>query len=102
MQSHKEISMRRAKNIAYDQTRKAFNNINKARMDKLGIREFEWLHSGGSTHPRKLHQELSGKIFSLDDLPIIGTMYGEEVRGIPGQLPNCRCKMLPVISFNEE
>lgn len=89
LESHKEITKRRAQIIAYDQTRKAFNNINRSRMQKLGIKEFEWLHSGGSSHPRKLHVELSGKIFSFDNPPYIGTMYGEKVYGYPGQLPNC-------------
>ncbi len=101
LQHSEEITYRRAKMIAYDQTRKAFNSMNAGRMDKLGIKQFEWLHSGGSNEPRKLHVALSGKIFSLDDLPIIGTMNGEEVRGKPGDLPNCRCRMLPVIKFGD-
>lgn len=99
LQKSKEITERRARMIALDQTRKAFNNINKGRMDKLGIKEFEWLHSGGSNEPRKKHIAMSGKIFSLDNLPIIDDNTGE--RGIPGQAINCRCRMLPVIKFEE-
>ncbi len=99
LQKSKEITYRRANMIAHDQTRKAFNALNKGRMNKLGIKEFEWLHSGGSNEPRRLHIELSGKIFSLDDPPII--QENPEERGLPGQLVNCRCRMLPVIKFNE-
>lgn len=100
LQKSKEVTHRRARMIAYDQTRKAFNNLSKGRMEKLGVQEYEWLHSGGSNHPRREHIELSGKIFSLDDPPVIDKTTGE--RGIPGQLINCRCRMLPVIKFDED
>jgi SPP1 gp7 family putative phage head morphogenesis protein len=87
---------RRVTNLALDQTRKAYNNINKQRMQKLGIKKFKWLHSGGSQHPRKSHMAISGNIYSFDDLPL----KGEEgfVNGqIPGQAINCRCTMTPII-----
>src|SRR5246127_4742833 len=81
-----------AKNVALDQTRKCYNGINKGRMEALGVQEYEWLHSGGSNHPREYHRdELDGKIFRFDDPPIIDKRTGE--RGIPGQLPYCRCTM---------
>lgn len=102
LQSHKEITQKRAKNIAYDQTRKAFNVCNSERMKALGVKKFEWIHSGGGLHPRRDHVKMDGNIYSFDDLPVIGVMYGSEVRGIPGQLPNCRCSMAPVIEFDED
>jgi len=102
MKAQKEITQRRARNIALDQTRKAFNSINSLRMQSLGIKKFEWIHSGGGAHPRPLHINLSGKVFSFDDLPYIGTMYGSDIHGIPGQLPNCRCTMAPVIDFDNQ
>ena len=89
----------KARNLALDQTRKAYNNINKGRMEAVGIEEFIWVHSGGSQKPRSLHQNiLNGKTFRFDDLPIIDQHTGE--RGIPGQAINCRCVMTPVIPFN--
>lgn len=99
LEKHKGITKRRARVIAYDQTRKAFASINYGRMDKLGLKEFEWLHTGGSKHPRKLHQQLSGKIFSIDNPPIIDNNTGQ--RGLPSQLINCHCVALPVIKFEE-
>jgi SPP1 gp7 family putative phage head morphogenesis protein len=102
MQSHKEITQRHARNIALDQTRKAFNVCNSERMKALGIKKFEWIHSGGGLHPRVDHVKMDGNIYSFDDLPVIGVMYGSEVRGIPGQLPSCRCSMAPVIEFDDE
>lgn len=94
------VSERRAKNIALDQTRKAYNGINKQRMQSVGVKKFEWVHSGGGQHPRKSHQALDGRIFSFDDLPL----KGEEgfVNGqYPGQAINCACTMIPVIEFED-
>lgn len=99
LEKHKGITERRARMIARDQTRKAYNNLNRGRMEKLGLKKFEWLHTGGSDHPRKLHINYSGKIFSFDDLPIIDENTGE--RGIPGQAINCRCRMRPVLEFED-
>lgn len=93
------ITRRRARFIAEDQTRKVTTAMNSARMQSSGIKQFEWLHSGGGAEPRKLHLELSGQVFSFDDLPVIDERTGE--RGLPGQLPNCRCTMRPVLNFGE-
>lgn len=92
------VTLRRARNIALDQTRKAYNNLNKGRMNAVGIKQYEWLHSGGSQKPRQEHIAMSGQIYSLDNPPVIDSKTGE--RGIPGQLPNCKCRMVPVVSFD--
>ena len=94
-----DMTDRRAKNIALDQSRKAYNSINADRMKKVGIGKFKWVHSGGGLHPRKDHQEMSGNIYSFDDLPVIDQRTGE--RGLPGQAPNCGCFMVPVIEFDD-
>lgn len=88
---------RRAKNIALDQTHKAYNGFNKHRMQKAGVKAFEWVHSGGGLHPRPLHEAMSGKVYTFDKLPIIDERTGE--RGIPGQAINCKCTMVPVVKF---
>lgn len=97
LEQYEGVTLRRARNIALDQTRKAYNNINKGRMEAIGVKRFQWVHSGGGQKPRELHIELDGEIFSFDDLPIIDERTGE--RGIPGQAINCRCTMVPVIEF---
>lgn len=91
-----------AKNVSLDQTRKAYNSINASRMQTLGVKQFEWVHSGGSNHPREYHRDvLNGKIFSFDDLPHLdGPGKGE--RGIPGQAPYCRCTMRPIFKFDDD
>ncbi|AZD84999.1 Plasmid-related protein [Pseudomonas chlororaphis subsp. aureofaciens] len=94
------ITQRRAKFIAEDQTRKVTTAMNSARMQSTGIKQFEWIHSGGGAEPRKLHLDLDGQVFRFDDLPVIDERTGE--RGLPGQLPNCRCTMRPVLNFGED
>lgn len=90
-----------AKNTALDQTRKVVNSINAGRLQALGCKQFEWLHSGGSNQPRPLHKNvLNGKIYSFDDLPVIDERTQE--RGIPGQAINCHCVMRPVFTFNND
>ena len=96
----KNKTVNRGANIARDQTRKAYNNLNAARMRKVGVTEFIWRHSGGGRNPRDLRQNvLNGKKFSLDDLPVIDERTGET--GIPGQAINCKCTMEPVVTFGE-
>jgi len=95
------ISKRRAALIARDQTSKATTAINRTRMQGLGVKKFKWLHSMGGKEPRPLHKNtLNGKVFSMDDPPVIDERTGE--RGFPGQLINCRCRMVPVIEFKAE
>lgn len=98
-EKQKGISARRAKNIALDQTRKAYNGFNKGRMTAIGIDEYEWLHTGGEQKPRPLHEEMDGQIYSLKNPPVLDYDTGE--RGIPGQLVNCKCRMRPIVRFNE-
>lgn len=100
LQQHENITLRRARVIARDQTRKAFSNMNFARMRNIGIQEYEWLHSAGGQKPRKLHQHMSGNVYRIDKPPIIDEKTGQ--RGKPGDLINCRCRAIPIISFSED
>lgn len=102
LKDQKRIAKNRAKNIALDQTRKAYNSINMARMESVGIDKFEWIHSGGGKEPRPHHlkkwpEGLNGGIFSFNDLPIIDEKTGQ--RGKPGDAVNCKCRMRPVIDY---
>jgi SPP1 gp7 family putative phage head morphogenesis protein len=94
---------RRVKNLALDQTRKAYNSINKQRMQALGVKQFEWIHSGGGQQPRESHIKISGHIFDFDTLEEEQAALGvpEADRGIPGHAINCKCTMRPVINFDE-
>lgn len=91
---------RQARNTALDQTRKVYNTINAERMKSVGITKFEWIHSAGGHNPRPYHlHTLNGQTFDLNDPPVIDPKTGE--RGIPGQLPNCKCRMRPVIELDD-
>ena len=97
---HKGITYGRAKTIALDQTRKAFQGMSNERVRRLGVTEFEWRHVP-SNRPRDFHlHELNGKIFQYAKPPVIDKMTGE--KGLPGQLINCRCMAIPVIKFGEQ
>lgn len=96
------MTERRAKNIALDQTRKAYNAITLRNFQDIGVKRFKWLHVGGSQKPRTFHmmefpQGLNHGIFELDNPPIIDKRTGE--RGFPGQLPYCRCNMCAVLDL---
>lgn len=95
------VSKRRVELLALDQTRKLYAKVNAYRMQKLGAKKFEWIHSGGGREPRLSHMAMSGKIYSFDDLPIINKDNKHEPpqRGLPGEAPNCRCVIGFVYEF---
>ena len=95
-------NIKRVKNIASDQARKAYVNINLVRLNAFGIKKFVWVHTNRSKEPRPLHVHLNDHIFDVDNPPYIGDMYGNAVYGFPGQLPNCKCVFKPQIDFNNE
>lgn len=105
-------SLRRAKLIAGDQTRKVFTTLAVKRMEQVGIQKYKWVHThAGKTH-RPYHLRkwdgvsgkkdghpngLNGFIFDMNHLPIIDERTGE--RGLPSRLPFCHCLLQPVITF---
>ena len=95
-------NVKHARLVALDQTRKAYQSINTTRLKTLGVKKFIWIHSGGGKEPRELHKRMSGNEYSFDSPPFIGVMYGNDVYGLPGDLPNCRCICKPVINFDLE
>lgn len=100
LMQYEGVTRRRAEFIALDQTRKLTAQMNAKRMEEAGARKFRWIHSGGGAEPRELHKyELNGKIFEYDNPPVIDERTGE--RGLPGQLPNCRCIAQPIIEFED-
>lgn len=102
LQKYSGQTDRRAKFIALDQTRKAYSTVNEKRMQALGVKKFEWVHSGGGQHPRKSHIIMDGHIFSFANLEQEQAKLGvpKEERGRTGEKPGCRCTMIPVITFD--
>jgi SPP1 gp7 family putative phage head morphogenesis protein len=99
LEQYEGYTHRKAKNVALDQTRKTYNAINQGRMTAIGVKRFQWIHSGGGAEPRELHMAMDGQVFSFDNPPVIDEKTGE--RGIPGQAINCRCTMAPVFDFSD-
>ena len=98
LMKYKGMTKRRARNIALDQTRKAYNSINRRNMQETGVKKFEWLHSGGGKDPRPYHRDvLNGNVYDVDT----GAPNDADDPAFifPGQLPNCKCRMKPVIEF---
>lgn len=93
------LTEKRAKLIAVDQTRKITAAMNVERAKSVGMKRFEWLHSGGSAEPRRLHVRYDGQVFDYDNPPVIDERTGE--RGFPGQLINCKCTMVPVLELGD-
>lgn len=94
-----EGNIRHARNVALDQTRKSYANINKVRLQENGVTHFVWRHTSGSAHPRKDHIAMNGKTFAFAEPPKIGRMYGKDVYGLPSDLPYCRCIAVPVLNL---
>ncbi len=93
-------NVRWARLVALDQTRKVYSSVNAGRMQALGLQEYRWIHTPGSWEPRKHHEQMHGKVYRLDDPPVISAPDDKRVeRGIPGQAPFCRCTMQPIVKF---
>jgi SPP1 gp7 family putative phage head morphogenesis protein len=101
---YSKTTERHATNMALDQTRKAYNSINKQRMLNVGVKQFEWIHTSGSRQPRESHIKIDRHIFSFSNVEQEQSDLGvpEADRGIPGHAINCRCVMAPVIDFSDD
>jgi uncharacterized protein with gpF-like domain len=98
LQKHKGITLRRARFIAQDQTRKNFAALSRERMKKIGVVSAIWRHTSGSRHPRQTHIHMDGKQFNISE-----GLYDSAVKRnvIPAELPGCACRAQPVLNFGE-
>lgn len=87
-----QITNRRAKLIARDQTNKATAALTRTRQRDIGIKKGIWQHSHAGEVPRKSHLEADGKEFDLDK-----GLYLDDIWTLPAQQINCRCTWRPVI-----
>lgn len=112
--SFQDKGLRRAELLAQDQVHKISTTCAIRRYEQVGIKRFMWMHSGAGREPRPYHLRrwdgvsgkkdghpngLNGFIFDLAHLPVIQEAHGKqrEIRGVPNQLPYCRCNMIPII-----
>jgi SPP1 gp7 family putative phage head morphogenesis protein len=83
IQELEPMSLRRARNIASDQTTKLNNALDRARQQEAGIDAFTWIHSGAA-HPREWHADRDGEVFAWDTDEI-------DTGDFPGEPPFCGC-----------
>ncbi len=82
------VSRRRAKTIARDQTGKLHSQLTSVRMQRNGIKRYQWSTSNDE-RVRLSHRAKDGNIYSFDDPP--------SDTGNPGEDYNCRCVAIPVL-----
>lgn len=99
LDKYEGITDRRRDLIAMNQVRRVTSAIQVERAKSAGVKEFVWRHSRGGAHPREIHERLDGKVFSLDNLPVIDK---DGTRGLPGSLPNCKCFFVPQLSWGDD
>lgn len=91
------ISQRRAKTIARDQTAKAVSGYNQARVQQLNFEFYRWQTAEDErvSTGKGGHKQLNGRIYKYSEPTAIIDTKG--TRGSVGQRVNCRCVALPVI-----
>lgn len=99
LDKYEGITDRRRDLIAMNQVRRVTSAIQVEKAKSAGVKEFVWRHSRGGAHPREIHERLDGKVFTLDNLPVIDK---DGTRGLPGFLPRCRCFMVPRLSWGDD
>lgn len=109
-----QIALRRARNIAIDQTRKAYEALSYQKLKETGVNYWEWVHGGGTKTVRLTHIRdvkdggLNHSIHKIGDKaydPHAWRVKGGGYKGewiVPGQLPFCNCFRRPVIKFGSE
>lgn len=83
MQEHK------SQLVAYQETRRLFNQGTMDRFSDENINEMVWMHMDPQENPRPEHQALNGHVFPIDD-PIWGELDAF----------NCHCWAQPVTGHN--
>lgn len=85
----------RARLIARDQIAKLNSDLNRSRMQNLGIAKYKW-RTSKDERVRATHRALEGKVFAWTDPPNIN---GKRLH--PGQDYQCRCTAEPVFESND-
>ena len=90
----KNVSKKKAKFLAQQETRLLVAEYNKNRFKEAGVNQYRW-NAVMDSRTRPSHAKNHGKIFSWDNPPIIDDSTGR--RGNPQEDYNCRCEAIPVI-----
>lgn len=98
-----ELSERQARTIARTESSKASTALVEARSRALGLDLYEWSTMGDGILVRPSHRIMDGVICSWSDPPSPERLAGERDYGAyhPGNIFNCRCIALPVMSLSD-
>ena len=105
-------SKRRARNIAKDQSHKAYEAIARSRLEEAGFDYWQFEHGGGTKTVRHYHildvskgglnhsiHKIGEKAYDAHAIRLKGGAYkGQWI--YPGELPFCSCRMRPVLKFD--
>lgn len=100
LSKYEGITKRRARNIAKDQTHKAYEAIAEAKMADAGILEWEWIHGGGTKTVRLSHiRDVKNGGLNHSIHKVGEKAYDPHAKMWiePGELPYCSCFRRPVI-----
>jgi SPP1 gp7 family putative phage head morphogenesis protein len=89
-------SRSRAATIARTETGTAFNSGRVEGMRQAGVSKQEWLATKDSV-TRDTHEALDGEVRAIDEAFSNGLRYPGDPSGLPEEIINCRCTVLPVI-----
>ncbi len=93
------ITSKRAKLIARDQTAKIFSDINIHNQQQSGIEYFLWQTANDErvSTGKGGHKQLHNKIYKYNDKSNYPIIDAKGTRGLPAQRVNCRCTAIPVV-----
>lgn len=89
-----KVARDKAHFLAVNESHLAASVIKATQYKEAGCTQFKWGRSS-SKEKRPLHEEYYDKVFDFDNPPIIDEKLG--IKGLPRQIWNCKCHMLPVV-----
>lgn len=99
LKTQQEVSSKRIKLIARDQTAKTNQALNELTQRDAGIEYFMWRTAQDErvSTGKGGHKQLNNKIYKWGDFENYPEIDSYGNRGVPSQRPNCRCTALAVI-----
>nr|DAV82129.1 MAG TPA: Minor capsid component [Caudoviricetes sp.] len=96
------LSRKRIKLIARDQSAKLNETLNRVAQKDAGIEYFIWQTARDERVSKGIggHKHLDGKIYKYSDTSHLPIIDSKGSRGLPGDRVNCRCTAIPVILSN--
>lgn len=95
LQERYGVTKRRGANLALSQNNMATAALTRVRWLEMGVTQGIWRHSAGGKVPRPSHVAFSGSKYDVETGVVLDPKDGHI---LPGQLVNCRCVGVAVVS----